>query len=150
MSTVADILKSKSNSAVVSVRPEHSVFEALRLMAEKGIGAVLVMAGKDVQGIFTERDYARKLVLQGRASNQTLVRDVMTCNVLCVRPTQTTEECMAIMTDKRIRHLPVADNGRVIGMVSIGDVVRSTLAEQQIAIDSLTQYVMGCSTMGCR
>mgnify|MGYP000072353108 FL=1 len=150
MSTVADILKSKSNSAVVSVRPEHSVFEALRLMAEKGIGAVLVMAGKDVQGIFTERDYARKLVLQGRASNQTLVRDVMTCNVLCVRPTQTTEECMAIMTDKRIRHLPMADNGRVIGMVSIGDVVRSTLAEQQIAIDSLTQYVMGCSTMGCR
>jgi len=109
MSTVADILKSKSNSAVVSVRPEHSVFEALRLMAEKGIGAVLVMAGKDVQGIFTERDYARKLVLQGRASNQTLVRDVMTCNVLCVRPSQTTEECMAIMTENRLRHLPVVD-----------------------------------------
>lgn len=141
MSTVADILKSKSNSAVVSVRPEHSVFEALRLMAEKGIGAVLVMAGKDVQGIFTERDYARKLVLQGRASNQTLVRDVMTCNVLCVRPSQTTEECMAIMTENRLRHLPVVDDGRVVGLVSIGDLVKSVISEQQFIITQMEQYI---------
>ena len=141
MSTVADILKSKSNSAVVSVRPEHSVFEALRLMAEKGIGAVLVMAGKDVQGIFTERDYARKLVLQGRASNQTLVRDVMTCNVLCVRPTQTTEECMAIMTENRLRHLPVMDGEQVVGLVSIGDLVKSVISEQQFIITQMEQYI---------
>ena len=143
MSTVADILKSKSNSAVVSVRPEHSVFEALRLMAEKGIGAVLVMAGKDVQGIFTERDYARKLVLQGRASNQTLVRDVMTCNVLCVRPSQTTEECMAIMTENRLRHLPVMDGEQVVGLVSIGDLVKSVISEQQFIIEQLEHYITG-------
>lgn len=142
MSTVADILKSKSNSAVVSVRPEHSVFEALRLMAEKGIGAVLVMAGKDVQGIFTERDYARKLVLQGRASNQTLVRDVMTCNVLCVRPTQTTEECMAIMTENRLRHLPVVDEaGQLFGLVSIGDLVKEIISQQQFEIEQLRHYI---------
>ena len=142
MSTVADILKSKSNSAVVSVRPEHSVFEALRLMAEKGIGAVLVMAGKDVQGIFTERDYARKLVLQGRASNQTLVRDVMTCNVLCVRPTQTTEECMAIMTENRLRHLPVVDEaGQLFGQVSIGDLVKEIISQQQFEIEQLRHYI---------
>ena len=142
MSTVADILKSKSNSAVVSVRPEHSVFEALRLMAEKGIGAVLVMAGKDVQGIFTERDYARKLVLQGRASNQTLVRDVMTCNVLCVRPRQTTEECMAIMTENRLRHLPVMDEARqLFGLVSIGDLVKEIISQQQFEIEQLRHYI---------
>ena len=142
MSTVADILKSKSNSAVVSVRPEHSVFEALRLMAEKGIGAVLVMAGKDVQGIFTERDYARKLVLQGRASHQTLVRDVMTCNVLCVRPTQTTEECMAIMTENRLRHLPVVDEaGQLFGLVSIGDLVKEIISQQQFEIEQLRHYI---------
>ena len=142
MSTVADILKSKSNSAVVSVRPEHSVFEALRLMAEKGIGAVLVMAGKDVQGIFTERDYARKLVLQGRASNQTLVRDVMTCNVLCVRPSQTTEECMAIMTENRLRHLPVVDEaGQLFGLVSIGDLVKEIISQQQFEIEQLLHYI---------
>ena len=142
MSTVADILKSKSNSAVVSVRPEHSVFEALRLMAEKGIGAVLVMAGKDVQGIFTERDYARKLVLQGRASNQTLVRDVMTCNVLCVRPSQTTEECMAIMTENRLRHLRVVDEaGQLFGLVSIGDLVKEIISQQQFEIEQLRHYI---------
>ena len=142
MSTVADILKSKSNSAVVSVRPEQSVFEALRLMAEKGIGAVLVMAGKDVQGIFTERDYARKLVLQGRASNQTLVRDVMTCNVLCVRPSQTTEECMAIMTENRLRHLPVVDEaGQLFGLVSIGDLVKEIISQQQFEIEQLRHYI---------
>ena len=142
MSTVADILKSKSNSAVVSVRPEHSVFEALRLMAEKGIGAVLVMAGKDVQGIFTERDYARKLVLQGRASNQTLVRDVMTCNVLCVRPSQTTEECMAIMTENRLRHLPVVDEaGQLFGLVSIGDLVKEIISQQQFEIEQVRHYI---------
>ena len=142
MSTVADILKSKSNSAVVSVRPEHSVFEALRLMAEKGIGAVLVMAGKDVQGIFNERDYARKLVLQGRASNQTLVRDVMTCNVLCVRPSQTTEECMAIMTENRLRHLPVVDEaGQLFGLVSIGDLVKEIISQQQFEIEQLRHYI---------
>ena len=142
MSTVADILKSKSNSAVVSVRPEHSVFEALRLMAEKGIGAVLVMAGKDVQGIFTERDYARKLVLQGRASNQTLVRDVMTCNVLCVRPSQTTEEYMAIMTENRLRHLPVVDEaGQLFGLVSIGDLVKEIISQQQFEIEQLRHYI---------
>ena len=142
MSTVADILKSKSNSAVVSVRPEHSVFEALRLMAEKGIGAVLVMAGKDVQGIFTERDYARKLVLQGRASNQTLVRDVMTCNVLCVRPSHTTEESMAILTENRLRHLPVVDEaGQLFGLVSIGDLVKEIISQQQFEIEQLRHYI---------
>ena len=111
-------------------------------MAEKGIGAVLVMAGKDVQGIFTERDYARKLVLQGRASNQTLVRDVMTCNVLCVRPSQTTEECMAIMTENRLRHLPVVDEaGQLFGLVSIGDLVKEIISQQQFEIEQLRHYI---------
>lgn len=108
MSTVADILKSKSNSAVVSVRPEHSVFEALRLMAEKGIGAVLGWPVK------TYRAFSPSVITRANSCckaepNQTLVRDVMTCNVLCVRPSQTTEECMAIMTENRLRHLPVVD-----------------------------------------
>ena len=149
MRTVRQLLEAKSPE-VIAIGPEAPVIDAIRLMAERGIGALLVMDGARLAGILSERDYARKIVLQGRSSRDTPVRDIMTAEVVTVAPGDSIDHCMQVMTDKRIRHLPVADNGRIIGMVSFGDVVRSTLAEQQIAIDSLTQYVMGCATMGCR
>src|SRR5947209_483831 len=109
MTAVADILKSKASGAVYSIAPTDSVLDALRLMADKGIGALLVMEGSEIAGIVTERDYARKIALLGRTSGATLVRDVMTRDVLFVGPTQTTQECMAVMTENRLRHLPVVD-----------------------------------------
>ena len=151
MTTVAEVLKSKSGAQVYSVKPADTILSALKIMADKGIGALMVLDpnGK-IEGIFSERDYARRMILEGRQSSGTPVTAVMTERVIVVHPDTPASQCLAIMTDKRIRHLPVADNGRIIGMVSICDVVRSTLAEQQIAIYSLTQYVMGCATMGCR
>ena len=149
MKTIQHLLAA-GRRAPIAVGPNDTVLRALMLMAEEDIGALLVVEDGRLVGIFSERDYARKVVLRGRASRDTRVRDIMSDRVFYLTPERTVEEGMALMTDKRIRHLPVADNGRIIGMVSIGDVVRSTLAEQQIAIDSLTQYVMGCATMGCR
>ena len=148
--TVRQLLQDKNQPPLIAVSPDCTVFQALQKLAEHDIGAVAVMDGPRLVGIFSERDYARRMILEGRQSSGTPVTAVMTERVIVVHPDTPASQCMAIMTDNRIRHLPVADNGRVIGMVSIGDVVRSTLAEQQIAIDSLTQYVMGCSTMGCR
>jgi CBS domain-containing protein len=132
MTTVAEILKSKSHAAVYSVAPQDSVFQALRTMAEKEVGALLVLDGGTIAGIFTERDYARKLALRGRTSMDTPVRDVMTASVLCVRPNQTSEQCMQIMTGKRLRHLPVVEeDGRLLGMISIGDLVKDIISEQK-------------------
>ena len=112
-------------------------------MADKRVGALLVMEGDAIAGILTERDYARKIALLGRTSMSTLVRDVMTQNVMYVHPTQTSEECMALMTENRLRHLPVVDNGRLLGLVSIGDLVKDIMSQQQFVIKQLEHYISG-------
>ena len=144
MTAVADILKSKPEGAVYSIEPTASVFEALQRMADKGIGALLVMEGDAIVGILTERDYARKIALLGRTSALTLVRDVMTTSVMFVRPDQTSEECMALMTDNRLRHLPVVvDGDRLVGLISIGDLVKDIISEQKFVIEQLEHYITG-------
>lgn len=140
MKTVQQLLESKRHS-VAWVTPETTVLDALRMMAEKEIGAVLVLEGESLAGIFSERDYARKVVLQGKASKDTPVREIMTEKVVCVRPDQTIEDCMGLMTDKRIRHLPVLQNRKVIGVVSIGDVVKEMLVEKEFVIKQLESYI---------
>ncbi|WP_042426648.1 CBS domain-containing protein [Comamonas granuli] len=143
MTSVAEILKSKPDASVHSVAPGDTVFQALRTMADKDVGALLVLEAGAIVGIFTERDYARRLALQGRPSMSTPVRDVMTSTVLCVRSTQTSEQCMQIMTGKRLRHLPVVDDGRLLGMISIGDLVKDIISEQQFIIEQLEHYIAG-------
>lgn len=141
MPTVRQLLNEKPQRAVISVSPESTVYQALQVMADMDVGAVLVMARGEVLGIFSERDYARRIVLQGRTSVTTPVRDIMTCKVVYVEPKNTLQECMALMTDRHIRHLPVLEDGLVIGMLSIGDLVRATIAEQQFFIDQLVHYI---------
>jgi CBS domain-containing protein len=141
MKTVRDLLRGKG-STVWSVSPDQSVFEALELMAEKSIGAVLVLERSAVVGILSERDYARQVILKGKASRETPVRDIMTSRLFVVRPEQTIEECMAIMTEKRIRHLPVMVGERLEGLLSIGDVVKAMLSEQQFQIEILESYIL--------
>ena len=144
MTIVSDILKSKSSNAIHSIAPGDSVLDALKLMAEKGIGALLVMEGQNIVGIVTERDYARKIALLGRTSAATLVRDVMTRDVLYVRPGQSSEECMAIMTSNRLRHLPVVDAaGQLQGLISIGDLVKDIISAQKFIIEQLQHYISG-------
>ena len=143
MTAVADILKSKGDAAVHTIGPEDSVFDALQRMADKGIGALLVLQGGAIVGIVTERDYARKIALKGRTSALTLVRDVMTTSVMSVKPHQTSEECMALMTNNRLRHLPVIDQDRLIGLISIGDLVKDIISEQKFVIDQLEHYISG-------
>ena len=142
MKTVSDVLQSKG-PGVWSVRPDDTVYDALSLMSEKDIGAVLVMEGDRLIGILSERDYARKVVLKGRWSRDTAVREIMTERVLFVRPENTLEECMAIMSAKHIRHLPVMIEDRVAGVVSISDVVRALLSEQAFMITQLENYITG-------
>lgn len=127
---------------VYTVTPDDTVFAALRLMAEKNIGAVLVTSEGAVQGILSERDYARKMVLHGKSSHDTTVREVMTTQVISVGPNWSSEQCMQLMTDKHIRHLPVMDGGQLIGVISIGDVVRAVLQGQQYTISTLESYIM--------
>jgi CBS domain-containing protein len=141
--TAADILKSKPDQTVHTIRPMASVFEAVKLMAEKNIGALLVTEGEQIVGIITERDYARKTILMGRASKETPVRDVMTSEVMYVRPSHTSEECMALMTENRLRHLPVIDGGKLFGLISIGDLVKDIISEQRYIIDQLEHYISG-------
>jgi len=143
MTAVADILKSKGDAVVHTVGPDDSVFDALQRMADKGIGALLVMEGERIVGIVTERDYARKIALKGRTSALTLVRDVMTTSVRFVKPTQTSEECMALMTDNRLRHLPVVKDDKLIGLISIGDLVKDIISEQKFVIEQLEHYITG-------
>jgi CBS domain-containing protein len=144
MTSVAQLLKTKqNNTAVFTIGADDSVYEAIRLMAEKGIGALVVTDGDSIAGIITERDYARKVVLMDRSSKATPVRDIMSKAVRFVRPDQTTEDCMALMTERRMRHLPVIDNGRLVGMVSIGDLVKNIIAEQQFTIQQLEFYIHG-------
>jgi CBS domain-containing protein len=141
MSTVSQILKSKPDQTVQTISPSASVFDAVRLMADKNIGAVLVGEGASIEGILTERDYARKVVLMSKSSKDTPVREIMTAKVRYVRPEQTSEECMALMTENRVRHLPVMDNGKLVGLVSIGDLVKDVISEQKFLIEQLEQYI---------
>jgi CBS domain-containing protein len=143
MKTVARILEAKQIKAVYSIAPDARVLDAVKLMAEKRVGALLVMEGKQVTGIITERDYARKVVLLGRSSAETPVRDIMSAPVMYVRSCQTNDECMALMTENRLRHLPVIDDGELVGMISIGDLVKDTISEQQFIIEQLEHYIRG-------
>lgn len=143
MTTVAQILKSKPDQTIHATTATASVFEAVRLMAEKNVGALVVMEGAQLVGIISERDYARKVALMARSSRETPVRDVMTAPVICVRPEQGNEECMALMTEKRLRHLPVIDDGKLVGLVSIGDLVKDIIAEQKFIIQQLEHYIAG-------
>jgi CBS domain-containing protein len=141
MKSAAQILKSKPEQAVHTVTPSTSVFNAVKLMAEKNIGALLVMENAKVVGIITERDYARKIALKGRSSKETSVRDIMTSSVMHVRPNQTSEECMALMTENRVRHLPVMDSHKLLGLISIGDLVKDIISEQKFIIEQLEHYI---------
>jgi len=140
MKKVRDILETKGRE-VWSIGPVDSVFDALKLMAEKKIGALVVREGGRVVGVISERDYARKVILQGRSSSTTLVKEIMTARVVYAQPEQSIDECMAIMTEKRIRHLPVMDDDRLVGIISIGDLVKSIIAEQRFMIEQLERYI---------
>lgn len=142
MYTVQQILQNKGN-AVFSIDANASIYEALELMAEKDIGALLVFEQDKLVGIFSERDYARKVVLQGKSSKQTPVSEVMSRRVVYVRPHQTTEECMALMTAKHFRHLPVLEDDHVVGVISIGDVVKALISKQEFVIEQLENYITG-------
>ena len=143
MTSVAKILQSKPDAIVHTIAPTALVFDALKLMADKGIGALLVTEGETIAGIFTERDYARKIALMGRTSSVTQVQDVMTSAVRFVRSDQTSEQCMQIMSTGRLRHLPVVDNGKLVGMISIGDLVKDIISEQKFIIEQLEHYITG-------
>ena len=140
MKNVVQMLEGKGRQ-LLSISPDATVFEALVLMADTNVGALLVFENEKLVGIFSERDYARKIILLGKASKETLVSEIMTNKVLCVRPEQTVEECMALMTEKHIRHLPVLDHKKVIGVISIGDVVKEIISEQKIVIAQLESYI---------
>lgn len=140
MKTVSQLLQGKGGG-VLSVTPESSVFAALKLMAEKNVGALLVMNGDTLRGILSERDYARKVILLGKSSHELAVRDIMSDKVVSVTPNQTVDDCMALMTGRRIRHLPVIDNGRVVGVLSIGDLVKAVIEMQQQTIRQLESYI---------
>ena len=139
---INSILKNKGR-AIYSVKPGQTVYEALEMLAEKGIGAVLVMDDNKLAGIFSERDYARKLILKGIYSKDALVRDMMSKDVIVVAPDSDIFHCMTLMTEKRIRHLPVVENDKVIGVVSIGDIVNAVINSQSEAIKSLESYIHG-------
>jgi len=140
MKTVKEILQAKPQG-VLSIWPNATVLDALKMMADYESGALVVLDGDRLSGIFSERDYARKVILQGKASKDTAVAEIMTHKVVCVRPEQSVEECMALMTDKRIRHLPVLEDKKVIGVISIGDVVKEVISEQRFVIEQLEQYI---------
>ena len=142
MKTVAELLRAKP-ARVVKVRPEQSVLEAIKVLAQEDVGAAIVMTGERLAGILSERDYTRKVILKGRASESTHVEEIMTPNVVVVSPRTRTRECMALMTEKNIRHLPVVDEGRVIGMISIRDIVSDIIADQDFTIEQLEHYISG-------
>ncbi len=142
MKTVHEILLKKGN-AIWSISPEATVFDALRLMSEKQVGALLVMKDKNLVGIMSERDYARKVILQGKFSKDTLVSEIMSSKVLYVDSKLSTEECMALMINKRVRHLPVIDKDKLIGIISIGDIVNAVIDEKEFVIDQLVHYIIG-------
>ncbi len=142
MDTAESLLKSKGHE-IWSVHPDASVYDALVMMADKEAGALLVMENDELVGVISERDYARKIILKGKASKDTLVREIMTAKVICVNIRTPVNECMAIMTEKRIRHLPVFDGEQLVGVISIGDVVKDIISEQEFVIDQLEKYIIG-------
>ena len=139
---VRDLIE-KKGAAVFKVAPQDSVRAAIEQMAERGVGALLVMTDEHLEGIVSERDYARQVILKGRNSNDTPVSDIMSARVVCVEPERTIEECMALMTEKRIRHLPVISGDKVTGVISIGDVVSAVIAEKEFQIQQLESYISG-------
>ena len=143
MKTAAEILRSKAKQAVHTIAPDDSVLDAVKLMADKDIGALLVMDADRIAGIITERDYARKIVLMSRSSKETPVREIMTSAVMFVHPGQTSDECMVLMTENRLRHLPVIDGDKLLGLISIGDLVKSIISEQRFTIEQLEHYISG-------
>jgi CBS domain-containing protein len=142
MKTVTDLLKAKP-ARLVTVKPEDSVLDAIKVLAANDVGAAIVMTGDRMAGIFSERDYTRKVILQGRSSSTTRVEEIMTSNVVCVTPRTRTRECMALMTEKNIRHLPVVEEGRVVGIISIRDIVSDIIADQDFTIEQLEHYISG-------
>ena len=140
--TVRQLLQDKGH-AIWSIHPDETVFEALRVMADKDVGSLVVVDGAAVVGIFSERDYARKVILHGHASRDLKVRAIMTSDLVTVGPDQTLADCMRLMTDNRVRHLPVIENGSQVGVISIGDVVKAVMAEQEFLIDQLQSYIGG-------
>jgi len=142
MKSVKDILEVKGRN-VWSIGPEVSVYDAMKLMVDKGVGALMVMEGAKVVGVISERDYARKVILEGRSSRTTQVREIMTSHVLYARPDQNIEECMAVMTEKRVRHLPVMEEEQLVGVISIGDLVKSIITEQKFIMEQLERYIAG-------
>jgi CBS domain-containing protein len=142
MNTVEQILRQKG-SAFWAVTPDMMVYVALKVMAEKDVGALLVMEGERLVGMISERDYARKVILRGKSSLRTPVRDIMTSRVLTVTPEQTLEDCMALMTERHVRHLPVLAEGQVVGVISIGDIVKAALANKDFVIQQLENYITG-------
>jgi CBS domain-containing protein len=143
MTTLFHILKSKPDQTVYTIAPTSLVFDAVKLMAAQNIGALVVLEEEKIVGMITERDYARKIVLLARSSTKAVVRDIMTTSVMYVRPNQTSEECMALMTEHRLRHFPVIDKGKLIGLISIGDLVKDIISEQKFIIDQLEHYITG-------
>ncbi|HZW12883.1 MAG TPA: CBS domain-containing protein [Noviherbaspirillum sp.] len=143
MKPVAQILRSKDHKTVYTISPDGTVWEALKLMAERSIGALVVTEGSKIVGIVSERDYARKVVLKGRSSEDTRVRDIMSSPVMYVTPEHTNEDCMALMTENRLRHLPIMEKGELIGLISIGDLVKDIISEQQFIIEQLEHYIRG-------
>ena len=142
MKTVSDILQTKGRE-VWTITPETIVFDALKMMADKNVGALMVMDGAKVTGILSERNYARKVILHGRSSRELETREIMSTNVYFVSPEQNIEDCMALFTNKRVRHLPVLQNDQLIGIISIGDVVKAVIAEQESTIKHLENYITG-------
>jgi CBS domain-containing protein len=140
MSKIRQLIDSKGRT-LYSVEPEDPVLEAIRQMADYHVGALLVMKGTDLQGIISERDYARKVILHGRSSAETPVWQIMSSPVITVSPEQTVQDCMKLMTERRVRHLPVVENGQVVGMISIGDLVKALIEEQQQTIEQLESYI---------
>ncbi len=134
-------------TALWSIAPEATVFEAIKLMADKNIGSLLVLSGDRLVGVFTERDYTRKIALQGKRSKETQVREILSGKIVSVAPHHTVEECMRLMTENRVRHLPVLENGKAIGIVSIGDLVNWTISAQDAAIAQMEQYISGSVTV---
>ena len=143
MKTVSELLKNRPARPVVAVKPEDSVLDAIKVLARENIGAAIVLQGDKLAGIFSERDYTRKVVLQGRASESTKVSEIMTATVIVVNPRTHTRECMTLMTERNIRHLPVVENNRVVGMVSIRDIVGDIIADQDFTIEQLEHYISG-------
>jgi len=145
MTTVRHMLDQKGHQ-VWSVQPGDTVYDAIKMMADKDIGALVVLDGSKIVGMVTERDYARNVFLKGRASPQTLVGEIMARNVVCVEPDKSIEECMAIMSARRVRHLPVINDGELLGIVSIGDLVKNTISDREFMIEQLEHYIRGVKT----